>query len=81
MPYSLAGFFRSRALVRCTPGPRGVFTWQCGLWRSGIVHGIVMSGRAQADSDPLDVSAQSFHLKSARTRLYAGALEGKLKSA
>ncbi|MBO3681916.1 hypothetical protein [Streptomyces sp. NEAU-YJ-81] len=43
------------------------------------VHGVVISGQAQADNDLPKPSIQSFHPKPAGARLYADSLEKTLK--
>ncbi|MFG2828361.1 hypothetical protein ACGFWI_12990 [Streptomyces sp. NPDC048434] len=59
--------------------PRAAFAGKAICGDPESVHGIVMTGRSQADNDAPAPSMQSFHPKPAGARLYADSLESTLK--
>lgn len=59
--------------------PRDEFDGKTICGAPETVHGIVMSGRSQADEDFPNASMQSFHPKPAGARLYADSLEHTLQ--
>lgn len=59
--------------------PRAAFAGKAICGDPESVHGIVMTGRSQADNDVPAPSMQSFHPKPAGARLYADSLESTLK--
>ncbi|MFF4351734.1 GDSL-type esterase/lipase family protein [Streptomyces sp. NPDC001530] len=59
--------------------PRDEFAGKAICGDPESVHGIVMTGRSQADNDGPAPSMQSFHPKPAGARLYADALEHTLR--
>ncbi|MFI8933320.1 hypothetical protein ACIG3E_37355 [Streptomyces sp. NPDC053474] len=59
--------------------PRDEFAGKAICGAPETVHGIVMTGRSQADNDPPAPSMQSFHPKPAGARLYADSLEHTLQ--